>query len=439
MNVAVIGTGYVGLVSGVCLASIGHNVIGIDIDAPKVRDLNAGIPGIFEHGLGELLVDQLAEGRISFSTEIGDVSDAEILLICVGTPQSETGKADLSDVYTVVKEAAPHLRMGAILVTKSTVPVGTGATIAAILAEMGREDVGTASNPEFLRQGQSVEDFLHPDRVVIGADDEGTLARVVAMYSASSEDGTTIVETDIKTSELVKYAANAFLAIKLAYVNEIADLCETIGASVGDVTFAVGLDRRIASSYMNPGPGFGGSCLPKDTQSLLHIFAQSSTRNRMVSAAVEANHSRRESLADRVVESIGHMPNRVAVWGLTFKAGTDDLRESPAIDLIRGLNRLGVEIVVYDPLAKEMPLGVSATMAESAVASASGSDAVVVVTEWSEFRDVDFVALAQEMAGTAVVDLRNLLDSDALNMAGLDHFPIGRPISPARIETESPK
>jgi len=293
MNIAVVGMGYVGLVSGVCLASMGHDVVGIDIDLAKVAKLRIGIPGIFERGLEDLLHSELEAGRISFSTDIRGIAGADILLIAVGTPQGDSGNADLSAVHAVVRDAAPVLKHDAVVVTKSTVPVGTGDVVKDLLAQEGRSDVKVGSNPEFLRQGDAVDDSLHPDRVVVGADDEATLERVASMYDSLAEAGVPVVKTNIKTAELIKYAANTFLATKLAYVNEMADLCEIVGASIDDVTFAVGLDERIAPSYMTAGPGFGGSCLPKDTQALLHTFSTSGTRSRMIAAAIEALRSRR--------------------------------------------------------------------------------------------------------------------------------------------------
>ncbi|GMQ94586.1 MAG: UDP-glucose/GDP-mannose dehydrogenase family protein [Acidimicrobiia bacterium] len=437
MNIAVVGTGYVGLVSSVCLASLGHEVVGIDIDAEKVAGLQAGIPGIFERGLEDLLDTELNAERISFSTDIGEIADVDVLLVAVGTPQSDSGEADLSAVYAVVRDAAAHLKHNAIVATKSTVPVGTGDVVKGLLAESGRSDVSVASNPEFLRQGYAVHDFLHPDRVVVGADDSKTLEQMASIYTSLAESGVPVLRTNIKTAELIKYATNAFLATKLAYVNEMADLCEIVGASIEDVTFAVGLDERISSSYMTAGPGFGGSCLPKDTQALLHTFSTSGARSHMVSAAVAANHHRRAALADRVISAVGHRPDQVAVWGLTFKADTDDLRDSPSIDLIRGLTNRGVEVVIYDPLAKELPDGLSAIVADSAIAAATGSDAVVIATEWPEFVDIDIEQLAEAMSGTTVVDFRNSLTSEPLNRAGLDHFPLGRPSSRAGTANES--
>lgn len=437
MNIAVVGMGYVGLVSGVCLASMGHDVVGIDIDSVKVAKLRTGIPGIFEQGLEDLLHGELEAGRISFSTDIRDIADADILLIAVGTPQGDSGTADLSAVHAVVRDAAPVLKHDAVVVTKSTVPVGTGEVVKDLLANAGRSDVDVASNPEFLRQGDAVNDFLHPDRVVVGADDEATLERVASVYDSLAEAGVPVVKTNIKTAELIKYAANTFLATKLAYVNEMADLCEIVGASIDDVTFAVGLDERIAPSYMTAGPGFGGSCLPKDTQALLHMFSTSGTRSRVIAAAIEANHHRRAALADRVITAVGHKPVQVTVWGLTFKADTDDLRDSPSIDLIQGLTNHGVDVVVYDPMVDALPDGITATMADSAIGAAKGSEAVVVATDWPEFSNIDTDLLAEAMSGTTVVDFRGALSSETLNRAGLDHFPVGRPSARAGTASES--
>jgi len=437
MRIAVVGTGYVGLVSGVCLASIGHDVIGVDIDADKVAGLQTGIPGIFEEGLEDLLQSELDAKHISFSTDIADVAGVDILLIAVGTPQHDNGEADLGAVYAVVAAAAPHLKPGAIVATKSTVPVGTGNRIAKLLADAGRSDVNMASNPEFLRQGYAVQDFLYPDRVVVGADDDATRDRMASIYASMHDAGVPVIRTSVKTAELIKYAANTFLATKLAYVNEMADLCEIVGASIEDVAYAVGLDERISPSYMIAGPGFGGSCLPKDTQALLHTFTSSGANSRVLAAAIEANQQRRDALAERVVAAVGRMPDHVAVWGLTFKAETDDVRDSPSIDLISGLAKMGVKVTVYDPLVNDLPEGLPATIAGSAIAAATGSDAVVVATGWAEFADVDASLLANVMTGTTVVDFRSSLSAELLNQAGLDYFPIGRPNSPASITSDS--
>jgi UDPglucose 6-dehydrogenase len=429
MNIAVIGTGYVGLVSGVCLASIGHTVVGIDIDANKVASLEAGVPDIYEQGLESLLLAALDAQQVRFSTRIQDVASADVVIIAVGTPQHQSGEADLSAVYAAAESTAEHLAPGAIVATKSTVPVGTGHAIRKILSNAGRSDVTVASNPEFLRQGHAVHDFLQPDRIVIGADDGTTLDRLEKMYDPIVHGNTPLIRTDVTTAELIKYAANTFLATKLAYVNEMADLCEIVGASIDDVTYAVGLDDRIAPSYMVAGPGFGGSCLPKDTEALLHTFSASGTRSRVLAAAIEANRDRRSALATRVVDAIGYEPSLVAVWGLTFKADTDDLRDSPAIDLIRGLTRRRIAAVVYDPLVSYLPQDVEAKLAGSPLEAAAGSDAIVIATEWPEFTEVDLEAVASAMDGTAIVDLRNVLASEAVNAAGLDHHPLGNPRS----------
>ena len=427
MKIAVIGTGYVGLVSGVCLASIGHTVVCIDIDAGKVAGLQAGVPDIYEQGLEPLLLTALDAQRVTFSTRMQDLETADVVLIAVGTPQHESGEADLSAVYAVAEAIAEHLAPGAVVATKSTVPVGTGHAIRKILSNAGRSDVTVASNPEFLRQGHAVHDFLHPDRIVIGADDDATLDRLEEMYDPIVDAAIPLIRTDVTTAELVKYAANTFLATKLAYVNEMADLCEIVGASIADVTYAVGLDGRIASSYMVAGPGFGGSCLPKDTEALLHTFSASGARSRVLAAAIESNRDRRSALASRVVDALGYEPSLVAVWGLTFKADTDDLRDSPAIDLIRGLTRRRIDTVVYDPLVNNLPEDLAARIATSALEAAAGADAIVVATEWPEFKEVDLQSVAASMSGTTIVDLRNVLSSEAVNAAGLDHHPLGNP------------
>ena len=436
MRIAMIGTGYVGLVSGACFADFGHQVTCVDKDADKIADLNAGKMPIWEPGLEALVSANAKRGRLHFTTDVASgVKGAEAVFIAVGTPARRgDGQADLTFVYAAVRELAPLIAERAVIVTKSTVPVGTGDRIVEILAEEGVAGASVASNPEFLREGAAIRDFKIPDRIVVGAEDEHAKEVLREVYRPLFLNQAPILFTGRRTAELIKYAANAFLATKISFINEIADLCEAVGADVQDVARGIGLDNRIGAKFLHPGPGYGGSCFPKDTLALLRTAEEAGVDQRIVSAVVDVNDRRKASMAARVTAAMGGSGGdslrgkRVAVLGLAFKPNTDDMRDAPSIPLIQGLLKGGAEVVAFDPVAIEQarPVLPGIAFADDAHAAAKGADALVIVTEWDEFRALDLDELAGLMRGKALIDLRNVYDRDEAARAGLDYFGIGR-------------
>ncbi|PRX47832.1 UDPglucose 6-dehydrogenase [Prauserella shujinwangii] len=415
------GTGYVGLTTGACLASLGHRVTCADVDEGKVARLSAGRVDILEPGLAELVAKGLTSGVLSFVGQARDaVADAEAVFLCVPTPMGAGGAADLSAVEAVVAEIGDALPPGCAVVTKSTVPVGTARRIRELL---GRSDVAVVSNPEFLREGTAVADFLGPDRIVVGSDDRAAARRVAGLYRAL---GAPSVVTDAASAELVKYAANCFLAMKLSYVNSIAELCERLGADIEAVTEGMGHDRRIGRSFLKPGPGWGGSCLPKDTSALLRTAEAARFDFGLLAAAIEENIAQRDRVLAKIAGAVGGTlaGARIGLLGLAFKAGTDDLRDSPALSVASMLAAHGAEITAYDPAVTRELSGL--TVVDSAYRAADGADAVVVLTEWPEFRQLDWTFLAGLMRGDSVVDTRNLLEPRVVLDAGLSWQGIGR-------------
>jgi len=432
MRIAMIGTGYVGLVSGACFADFGHQVTCIDKDAGKIDALNAGKMPIWEPGLEALVQANVARGRLRFTTDLAHaVEGAEAVFIAVGTPARRgDGHADLTYVYAAVRELAPLIKRPLVVVTKSTVPVGTGDRIVEILAEEGVEGASVASNPEFLREGAAIRDFKIPDRIVVGAEDEQARTVLREVYRPLFLNQAPILFTGRRTAELIKYASNAFLAVKISFINEIADLCEAVGADVQDVARGIGLDNRIGAKFLHPGPGYGGSCFPKDTVALLQTADQAGVDQRIVRTVVEVNDRRKASMAARVAAALGGSlkGKRVAVLGLAFKPNTDDMREAPSIALIEGLLKGGAQVTAFDPVAIEQaqPLMPQVEFAPDAHAAAAGADALVIVTEWDEFRALDLEDLAAVMRGKVLVDLRNVYDRAEAERAGLVYFGIGR-------------
>ncbi|MDA3629727.1 UDP-glucose/GDP-mannose dehydrogenase family protein [Saccharopolyspora oryzae] len=424
-RIVVVGTGYVGLTTGACLASLGHRVVCSDINAEKVAQLSRGEVRIHEPGLAELVQEGIAAGRLEFVLgSAGAVADAEVVFLCVPTPMGSGGGADLAVVESVAREVREVLPAGCVLVTKSTVPVGTSARLRELV---GRPDVAVVSNPEFLREGSAVHDFLNPDRIVVGSDTQDAAERVAALYARL---GAPTVLTDAASAEMVKYAANCFLATKLSYVNAIAELCERLGADITDVTEGMGYDRRIGQAFLQPGPGWGGSCLPKDTAALLQVADAVSFDFPLLQATISSNERQRERMVDKVVEACGGSPVgvRIGLLGLTFKAGTDDLRDSPALEVARLLAARGAELVAFDPGLRgdeaELPSGL--TLVDDPYQAAKGAAALVLLTEWQEFRTLDWTRVAQELDGPVVVDTRNHLDPDVLRRAGLSWRGVGR-------------
>ena len=433
MRIAMIGTGYVGLVSGTCLADFGHHVTCVDKDASKIEGLLAGRMPIWEPGLEALVKSNVDRGRLQFTTDLGKaVEGAEAVFIAVGTPSRRgDGHADLSFVFAAVEELAGHLNGAVVVVTKSTVPVGTGDRIAALLKENGApEGVSVASNPEFLREGAAIADFKHPDRILVGADDDRARECLAEIYRPLFLNRAPMLFTSRRTAELTKYAANAFLATKISFINEMADLCEAVDADVQDLARGIGLDNRIGPKFLHAGPGYGGSCFPKDTLALLRTAEEAGINQRIVSTVVEVNDSRKLAMADRVKQAVGGSVagKRIGVLGLTFKPNTDDMRDAPSIPLVQGLLAGGAEVAAFDPVGREQaePLLPGITFAGSAEEVADGADALVIVTEWDEFRALDLAELAKRMRGKVLVDLRNIYDRGEAREAGLAYYGIGR-------------
>jgi UDPglucose 6-dehydrogenase len=434
MRIAMIGTGYVGLVSGTCLADFGHHVTCVDKDQNKIEGLLAGRMPIWEPGLDALVKSNVERGRLAFTCHLGDaVKDAEAVFIAVGTPSRRgDGHADLSFVFAVVEELAGLLDRPIAVVTKSTVPVGTGDRIAELLKEKGApEGMLVASNPEFLREGAAIADFKHPDRILVGAEDERAREILAEIYRPLFLNRAPLVFTSRRTAELTKYAANAFLAMKISFINEMADLCEAVGADVQDLARGIGLDNRIGPKFLHAGPGYGGSCFPKDTLALLRTADEAGVAQRIVSTVVDVNDRRKEAMAGRVREALGGSLDgkAIGVLGLTFKPNTDDMRDAPSIPLVRGLLEGGASVTAFDPVGREQaePLLPGIAFAASAEEVADGADALVIVTEWDEFRALDLSELAGRMRGKVLVDLRNIYDRADAEEAGLTYRGVGRP------------
>ena len=432
MRIAMIGTGYVGLVSGACLADFGHHVVCVDKDSAKIDGLKAGRMPIWEPGLEGLVKANADRGRLEFTTDLAaGVEGADAVFIAVGTPARRgDGHADLSYVFGAVKELAKALKGPVVVVTKSTVPVGTGDEIARLLKEEGAPDgTSVASNPEFLREGAAIRDFKIPDRIVIGADDDRAREVLKEIYRPLFLNEAPILFTGRRTAELTKYAANAFLATKISFINEIADLCEAVDADVQDVARGIGLDNRIGAKFLHAGPGFGGSCFPKDTLALLQTATAAGVEQRIVSTVVDVNDRRKERMAERVAKALGGLKGkRIAVLGLAFKPNTDDMRDAPSLPLVAGLLAGGASVAAFDPVAMDQarPLMGEVEMAKDAEAAAKNADALVIVTEWDEFRALDLDAIAATMRGKVLVDLRNVYDRAEAERAGLIYYGVGR-------------
>jgi UDPglucose 6-dehydrogenase len=432
MRIAMIGTGYVGLVSGACFADFGHQVCCVDKDAGKIEGLNQGRMPIWEPGLDGLVRSNAERGRLTFTTDLpSGVADAEAVFIAVGTPARHgDGHADMSFVFAVVRELAQVIKPATVIVTKSTVPVGTGDEIERILEEEGVSGVSVASNPEFLREGAGIADFKHPDRIVVGTSDPHAQEVLREIYRPLFLNRAPILITGRRTAELTKYAANAFLAVKISFINEIADLCEAVDADVQDVARGIGLDNRIGPKFLHAGPGYGGSCFPKDTLALLKTADAAGVDQRIVRTTVAVNDERKAAMANRVARALGGdlAGKRIGVLGLAFKPNTDDMRDAPSIPLIKGLLDGGAEVTAFDPVARHQAEQVltGITFAADAAAAAQGADALVIVTEWDEFRALDLDALARGMRGKVLVDLRNVYDREEVERAGLEYRGIGR-------------
>jgi UDPglucose 6-dehydrogenase len=433
MRVAMIGSGYVGLVSGACFADFGHQVICVDKDATKIEALKRGEIPIFEPGLGELVAGNLAAGRLQFTTGLPEaVRSADAVFIAVGTPSRRgDGHADLSYVRAAAREIAAALSGFTVVITKSTVPVGTGDDVERIMREVRPDaDVLVVSNPEFLREGAAIQDFKHPDRIVVGADEPRARDVMAELYRPLYLNAAPILYTSRRTAELIKYAANAYLATKITFINEIADLCEKVGADVQQVARGVGLDNRIGNKFLHAGPGFGGSCFPKDALALIKTAQEFGTSMRIVETVVAVNDVRKRSMARKVAAALGGTAHgkTIAILGLTFKPNTDDMRDSPSIPLITALLDLGARVRAYDPAGIEQARGILPDIVYAAdpYACAQDAHALVIVTEWEQFRALDFRRLGHVMANKLLVDLRNVYRGEEIAAAGFQYESIGR-------------
>ena len=428
-----IGSGYVGLVSGACFADFGHRVTCVDKDVEKVNSLARGVIPIYERDLEDLVVRNLREGRLTFTSTLAEaVREAEAVFIAVGTPSRRgDGHADLSYVYNAAREIAAAIEGFTVVVTKSTVPVGTGDEVESIIRSARPDaDFSVVSNPEFLREGSAIQDFKHPDRIVVGTDDDRAKTVMAELYRPLYLNAAPILYVNRRTAELVKYAANAFLATKITFINEIADLCEKVGAEVQDVARAMGLDNRIGSKFLHAGPGFGGSCFPKDTVALIKTAQDNDVPLRIVEAVAAVNDTRKRAMARKVAAALGGSVRgkTIAVLGLTFKPNTDDMREAPSIPLITGLQDMGANVRAYDPVGMEQakPLMSGVDFCEGPYVCAEGADALVIATEWEQFRALDFDHLKRVMVSPVLVDLRNVYRTDDMLAKGFTYASIGR-------------
>jgi UDPglucose 6-dehydrogenase len=426
-TVAMVGAGYVGLTTGACLAHLGHRVVVVDVDKGRIEGLRAGQMPIFEEGLAELVAEGVEAGRLSFTLDAANaVAGAEFVFLCVPTPRGADGSADLRHVRDAARHVGPHLRPDAVVVTKSTVPVGSAAAVAGAL---GRPEVAVVSNPEFLREGRAIHDCLHPDRVVVGALDRAIAERVAGLYASLDAP---VVITDPASSETIKYAANAFLAMKVSFINSVANLCQRVGADIGDVIEGMSYDRRIGADHLTPGPGWGGSCFPKDTSALIRLAEDHGYDFALLRQVVAVNEEQFEYVAERAAEAAGGVMAgaRIAVWGLTFKAGTDDLRDSPAIAVIRRLRARGALVVAYDPTQPDpsdpVLAGLGLELTEDPYSACQDARCLLLLTEWAEFAAADLVKAAAGMASPTLIDGRNLLDPAAARAAGFRYEGIGR-------------
>jgi UDPglucose 6-dehydrogenase len=435
MNICVVGSGYVGLVTGACLADFGMHVVGVDKDAAKVEALTQGRVPIFEPGLDTLVQKNMAEGRLRFSTDLPPaIEEAQAIFIAVGTPPKSDGSADLTFIRDVAASISEHLNGYKVIVTKSTVPIGTGKMIESIVFEGagGRHPFAVVSNPEFLREGSAIEDFMHPDRVVIGSRDRRAIDLMLDVYSPLVAADVPFVITDVESAELIKYASNGFLATKISFINEVAELCEALGANVEVVSRGMGLDSRIGPRFLDPGPGFGGSCFPKDTRAVAQIARDQGLVFRIIEAVLEVNEATKARMVTKIERALGAVAGRtIAVLGLSFKPNTDDVRESPALPIVQGLIDGGAAVRAFDPEAmpacRQIFPGVH--FCDNAYEAARGSDALVICTEWNQFRKLELDRLHALLRRPLVIDLRNLYAPDKMAAANFEYISIGRPVA----------
>jgi len=433
MHIAVIGSGYVGLVTGACFAEFGVDVICVDVAADKIERLTRGDSPIYEPGLEQLIKKNLQAGRLSFTTDIASaIKQSLVVFIAVGTPPRDDGSADLSFVESAARSVAEHMDSYKVIATKSTVPVGTGKQLMSVISRHQQRAVefSVISNPEFLREGAAIGDFMRPDRVVIGGSDPEAIAIMRDLYRPLYLIETPFVITSLEGAELIKYAANAFLATKISFINEIANLCERVGCDIHDVARAIGMDRRIGGKFLHAGPGFGGSCFPKDTSALSAIARQYSSPTRIVDTVIEVNRLQRLSMIPKIEKLVGGelAGKRVAVLGLAFKPETDDMRDAPSVDIVRGLIERGATVVAYDPAAMSEAEGTlpDVQFAANEYEAANGADALVFVTEWNQFRALDMNRIRQSMRAPRIADLRNIYTPSDMRELGFEYVGVGR-------------
>lgn len=433
MKITIVGTGYVGLVSGVCFAAIGHDVTCIDTNSEKIQKLQKGVSPIYEPGLDALIADNVAADRLHFSTNLSaHIAQSDAIFIAVGTPTAEDGvSADLSYVFSVAHEIAPHLNKPVVIVTKSTVPVLTNKRIETDILRLNPQaQFDICSNPEFLREGCAIEDFMHPDRIVVGVRNERAKETMAKLYAPLTQKGTQLHWTSPESAELIKYASNAFLATKVAFINEVANLAEKTGGNINDIAKGVGLDSRIGSKFLQAGPGYGGSCFPKDTRAFAHMAAQQQVSSHIIEAVISSNDSRKRSMALRIVNALdGSVENKkIAILGVTFKANTDDMREAVALDLIPQLLEMGASVHAFDPTAEHQAyaqLPKYTQWHDSPASCYKDADALVLLTDWPEFNTIDLKHAAQKMKRRVLVDLRNFFNPDSALKAGFEYHCIG--------------
>ena len=432
MHIAVIGTGYVGLVTGACFAEFGVDVTCVDIDAEKIARLSAGEMPIYEPGLEQLVTKNMQSGRLIFTTDIKQaVEQALVIFLAVGTPPKSDGSPDLSFVEAAARSVADHMNGYKVIVTKSTVPIGTGEYLRKIIREHQKSQLtfGIVSNPEFLREGAAISDFMRPDRVVLGSRDDEAIAIMRDLYRPLYLIEAPFVLTSLEAAELTKYAANAFLATKISFINEIANLCESIGCDVHDVARAIGMDRRIGSKFLHPGPGFGGSCFPKDTEALASLAREFGRDSIIVDAVIEVNRRQRQAMVPKIEKLVGDLKGKtIAILGLAFKPETNDMREAPAIDIIIGLMERGATVQAYDPVAMREAAEVlpQVNYAADEYEAVTDADALVFVTEWNQFRALDMRRIRDLMRSPRIADLRNIYEPADMRELGFEYVGVGR-------------
>ncbi len=432
MHICMVGTGYVGLVTGTCFAEFGNDVICVDIDSTKIEKLNRGEIPIYEPGLDDLVAKNVKEGRLTFTTDMKyAVENSLVIFVAVGTPQAEDGSADMRYVEAVAKDIAKFMNGYKVVVNKSTVPVGAGKWIKDVIQKHLKAPIhfSVVSNPEFLREGSAIEDFMRPNRVVIGAEDSEAMAIMKDLYSPLYLIETPIVMTDLASAELTKYAANAFLAVKISFINEVANLCERVGADVHDVARGMGLDNRIGSKFLHAGPGYGGSCFPKDTRALVSIGQKHDYQIQIVEAAVRVNEQQRKVMVQKIKKAVGKLSDKtIAILGLAFKPNTDDMREAPAVDIIEALQAEGAKIRAYDPVAIHEAKKVlkNVEFCEETYETLEGADALIFMTEWNQFRSLDLDKIRNLLRTPIVLDLRNIYDPQRMREKGFQYYSVGR-------------